>query len=139
MVSKKVEILSKLSNKWMSLAQIAKSSHCGRKTAKKWLDKFVEEGIADFDGDSYRLNRNAIRTLQVKAEKLQEDLDVLEKERRETELHWDETLSKLVGLNWRNFPRLVKYYRFSMKRFDNAKKVWEKELEETKMELEKLE
>lgn len=139
MVSKKVEVLSKLSNKWASLAQIAKSSHCGGKTAKKWLDEFVEEGIADFDGDSYKLNRKGIRTLGVKAEKLQEDLDGLERERRETELRWDETLSKLAGLNWRNYPRLVKYYRRSMKRFDDSKKVWEKELEEIKMELGKLE
>lgn len=138
MVSKKVEILSKLSNKWASLAQIAKSSHCGGKTAKKWLDEFVEEGIADFDGDAYKLNRNAIRTLRVKVEKLQEDLDVLERERRETELRWDETLSKLAGLNWRNYPKLVKYYRRSMKRFGDSKKVWEKELEEIKMELGKL-
>ena len=139
MVSKKVEILSKLSNKWASLAQVAKSSHCGKKTAKKWLDEFVEEGIADFDGDSYKLNRNGIRTLRVKAEKLQEDLDMLEKERRETELRWDETLSELAGLNWRNYPRLVKYYRRNMKRFDDSKKVWEKELEEIKMELGELE
>lgn len=138
MVSKKVEILSKLSNKWAALAQIAKSSRCGGKTAKKWLDEFVEEGIADFDGDSYKLNRNAVRTLRVKAEKLQDDLDVLEKERRETELRWDENLSKLVGLDWRNYPRVVKYYRSSMKKFDDAKKVWEKELDETKMELGKL-
>lgn len=139
MGSKKVDVLSKLSNKWVSLAQIAKSSRCGRKTAKKWLDEFVEEGIADFDGASYKLNRNAVRTLRVKAEKLQDDLDVLEKERQETELRWDENLSKLVGLDWRNYPRVVKYYQRSMKKFDDAKKVWEKELEEVKMELGKLE
>ena len=139
MGSKKVDILSKLSNKWVSLSQIAKSSHCGGKTAKKWLDEFVEDGIADVDGDSYRLNRNAVRTLQVKAEKLQGDLDVLEKERREAEQRWDENLIKVVGLDWRNYPSLVKYYQRDMKRFDDSKKVWEKELEEARMELKKLE
>ena len=139
MGSKKVDVLSKLSNKWVPLAQIAKSSHCGGKTAKKWLDEFVEDGITDVDGDSYRLNRNAVRTLQVKAEKLQGDLDVLEKERREAEQRWDENLIKVVGLDWRNYPSLVKYYQRDIKRFDDSKKVWEKELEEARMELKKLE
>jgi len=137
--SKKADILSKLSQEWASLARIAKSSRCGIKTAKRWLDEFVGDGIADHDGESYRLNRNATKTLRAKAEKLQEDLNVLEKERGQTELRWDGDLSKTVGLEWRNNPSLVKYFRHSMKKFDDTKKVWEKELEEIRMELRKLE
>jgi len=137
--SKKADILSKLSQEWASLARIAKSSRCGIKTAKRWLDEFVRDGIADHDGESYRLNRNATKTLRAKAEKLQEDLNVLEKERGQTELRWDGDLSRTVGLDWRNNPSLVKYFRRSMKKFDDAKKVWEKELEEIRMELRKLE
>ncbi len=140
MISRKVEVLSKLSNEWAPLTQIAKLSHCSKKTAEKWLDELVKEGIADFDGSSsYKLNRNAVKVLRAKVEKLQEDLNVLKRERRETDLRFNETLSKLIGLNWKEYPEPVKYYRQSMAKFDNAKKVWEKELEEARMELRKLE